>query len=272
MVTTIFSTNKPEDLPTWLTVVGQTFVGGMFFCLIIILAIYGYKASKSIRSSNANILLPLLAKTDSSLGIVVITTVIAILYTTRFIYDVVTAIPSMSSWRVAIQPCTHDSAHIFIFLAWFLWEITPSSLVLFFFWRIPQTHKVRSLLKKKGGNIIPHRLYINGGSHHFTTDGTEQQHPSFLEPFFHSGRMSHLFDDPRRYDSDEESASSLRSSSVPSISSNPNSFATPPMPTYLPSLSPYQVPPTSHTSLLQQQQQPIYNSANPNGGTIGSLT
>ena len=42
------------------------------------------------------------------------------------------------------------------------------------------------------------------------------------------------FDDPRRYDSDEESASSLRSSSVPLMSSNPNSFATPPMPTYLP--------------------------------------
>eukprot|EP01103_Thecamoeba_quadrilineata_P011356 TRINITY_DN2693_c0_g1_i1.p1 TRINITY_DN2693_c0_g1~~TRINITY_DN2693_c0_g1_i1.p1 ORF type:complete len:324 (+),score=19.27 TRINITY_DN2693_c0_g1_i1:90-1061(+) len=162
-------------------------VGSMFLFLVLILAYYGWQVADQIRSSN--LVTPLIPKGDSPLMIVIVTMIIVVLYVSRCIYDFISAFDSSLAISLGSYCASYDSSNILYCLVFVVWELTPTTLVLFLFWRIPKSPVTLGMKSTTVGpyNPVPQNVDTSGTS---------------LSP------SPYIFDNPLRYDSDTEEGTS----------------------------------------------------------------
>jgi len=163
-----------SSIPGWIL---NCCVGSMFLVLVLVLAYYGVRVAGLLRS--ANLLAPLFPKGDSPTSIIVVTLIIFIIYVARCTYDFLSAFDDSVS-LVLDDQCNYGKNNIFFCLVFLIWELTPTSLVLFLFWRIPRTN-VGRYGKNPAGVYSPVPLTVGNA------------YPP-----------ASVFDNPQRYDSSTE--------------------------------------------------------------------
>eukprot|EP01112_Ceratiomyxa_fruticulosa_P014564 TRINITY_DN4185_c0_g1_i1.p1 TRINITY_DN4185_c0_g1~~TRINITY_DN4185_c0_g1_i1.p1 ORF type:complete len:348 (-),score=32.02 TRINITY_DN4185_c0_g1_i1:100-1143(-) len=114
----------------WFGFTQSILTASVFLILIVILAIYGWKLHKVMKTSKLSI------QAQIPPQILQATFVIFILFTSRFAWNVATIV---GQFEVSLDS---DAARdkVIIVTGYFLWEIAPTVLVLFLFWRIPRTN------------------------------------------------------------------------------------------------------------------------------------
>jgi len=173
IVSEIRYANAPTT-PNWLTNLTAIFGGVLFLILMIILTIYGWKA----KSSNQLNLQPLIQKANSQTSLIIVTFILFILFCSRSFYDFFTVKSSLS-----LDSCDFSSANsIYVLLTFFAWEILPILLVLFLFWRIP-----------------PSQPRNAGFQQNYSQFGAAVNMARPTQP-----PNTNIFNNPMRYDSDEE--------------------------------------------------------------------
>jgi len=178
----------------WASDVQSAIAGLVFLILVTILSWYGWKLNVVIRSTAKHQMLFQVPPM-----IFVVTFVITLLFISRCIFDFMNI---AGKWVVEIGSSDDDDVQdqVTIFVAYFLWEIVPTVLIVLLFWRIPTTHI--------GG------LTRRGRSTMFMLP------PSAIKT---APSVSRLFNDPQRYDSDDETTGFLHRGS-------PATYSTPPQP------------------------------------------
>jgi len=173
------------DEPDWLSSIHGYFTGAVFFILVIVLAWEGLRVSHLMREASGA-QTKLLAKISFP-KIVVVTFLLFSLFTTRCIYDVI-----MATGKISMEVSSGTTFEaLFTFVAFLLWEIIPTTLVLVLFGKVSAT-TLGAFSKKKMVNPTVAHLQIQA-----RTSGELPAQPLL---------KAQLFNDPRRYDSDEESS------------------------------------------------------------------
>lgn len=183
--------NSDQGSAPWAGGVQSGIAAFVFFILVTILAWYGYRLHEVMKSSKQQMLFQVPPM------IFVVTFIIFLLFLSRCIFDFMNI---AGKWVVDITDDNSPNEQIIIFVAYFAWEIVPTLMIVLLFWRIPTTHI--------GG------LTRRGRSTMFMLP------PSAVKP---APSVSRLFNDPQRYDSDDETTGFLHRST-------PTAFSTPPQP------------------------------------------
>jgi len=195
-----------ETEADWITAVHGYFTGAVFLVLVLVLAYHGFKIFNLIRNGPRS---KLLSKVSlPRIGFV--TFVLFLLFMSRCIYDFIMA-AGVTSFNISSG--TSNEA-LFTFVAFCAWEIIPTILVLVLF-----------------GNVNSTTL---GAFSHLFTCFKSSGEPEVAYSSIRYQKLSHdslpgsgifpkaqLFSDPKRYDSDEDSSSSSRTSPISgSLNSN----------------------------------------------------
>eukprot|EP00026_Physarum_polycephalum_P009186 Phypoly_transcript_09299.p1 GENE.Phypoly_transcript_09299~~Phypoly_transcript_09299.p1 ORF type:complete len:415 (+),score=36.99 Phypoly_transcript_09299:118-1362(+) len=168
--------------------------GFVFLVLVAILAWYGFRLHVAISSTAKHQMLFQVPP-----GLFVVTVIIILLFLSRCIYDFV----NVTSTYVVDLDSNSAKDQLIIFFAYFSWEIVPAIMIIVLFWRIPTTHI--------GG------ITRRGRSTMFMLP------PTAVKPMPSAGIVSRLFNDPQRYDSDDETTGFLQKGT-------PVTYTTPPKP------------------------------------------
>lgn len=156
-----------------------------FFMLVFVLAYYGLRVASLMREGKAQISFQ--PKKSSNVQVVSVTAVIFLLFTTRAIFNVLSAVDTIG-FTVESGLELNDLG---MFALFFVWEIVPTSLVIILFWRIPSPRRQQALLPN--AQAVPFLVSaVNESSEDraaYSTDTTVR---------------TSLFDNPQRYDSDED--------------------------------------------------------------------
>jgi len=171
----------------WASGVQSAIAALVFVILVAILAWYGYSLHKVIRSTTKH---QMLYQVPSN--IFVVTFMIVLLFLSRCIFDFMN---TAGKWEVDIDD-EHVGSQLVVFFAYFLWEIVPTVTIVLLFWRIPTTHI--GGLTRRGKTTM------------------------FMLPPPDKVPVSRLFNDPQRYDSDDETTGFLRKGSPASYT--PSSY------------------------------------------------
>jgi hypothetical protein len=200
-----YEKHNMEDESEWLGVAQSTLAGVVFLILVFILAYYGYLLHSAMKGASSFV-----QPVPST--IFPITFVIFMLFLSRSVFDFVNA---AGHWIISV--ISDDSfSYAVVFLLYFFWEILPAVMILGLFWRIPTTH-IGGLPRRRhnNANFTFPPLIVPGGPY-------PKDHESNV-----SGIASRLFNDPQRYDSDDEATSFLRKGSPIAYSTQlptPHSF------------------------------------------------
>eukprot|EP01117_Protostelium_nocturnum_P003888 TRINITY_DN1514_c0_g1_i2.p1 TRINITY_DN1514_c0_g1~~TRINITY_DN1514_c0_g1_i2.p1 ORF type:complete len:362 (-),score=61.21 TRINITY_DN1514_c0_g1_i2:10-1095(-) len=182
--------------PGWLFSAHMVFVGLLFFCLGSILALYGYRTALMMKKSPTLFQTKLLAKISFP-KVLAVSFFLFIIFTSRCIYDFVfAAIPS--EYQMHIEK-GHSNNDLFMFMAYFMWEIVTTCLVLVLFGKVSAT-SLGVWSTKRSTTIFDKQPRYSAVPH---TD------ISYLP-------KAEMFNDPRRYDSDDETLPirGMKSSSI----------------------------------------------------------
>jgi len=141
------------------------------------LAYYGWRVGSLLHRKLIQI--PFQSKPSLIIGVTVI---LFLLFMSRAIYELLAALPlgiaivltSKVSWK-----------ELGMFVCFIVWEIIPTILVIFLFWRIPRSPK---------NIVLPRRVSVN------TTPTDIGRHQGVVSSI---GTAS-LFENPKRYDSDDD--------------------------------------------------------------------
>ncbi|KAN0030499.1 hypothetical protein ACTA71_009138 [Dictyostelium dimigraforme] len=175
----------------------------VFFLLVSILAFYGWKLRIIKQNTNRHL------QSQLPLSIIPITFFIFLCFTSRCIYDVVSA---FGEFNIKLEYGLTLRENITVFFSYLVWEILPYILILVLFWRIPTTHIGGLARRNKNVNsfayppqtaVVPGRII--------------QQQPS------------RLFLDPQRYDSDDETTNLLYKGSPVLYSGRHSPYSTTPV-------------------------------------------
>jgi len=129
-----YTDSVDDDEPSWLGKIHGIYSGIIFFGLVIMLAWSGWGAALLMRNKPAHGQTKLIAKLSFP-RIVIVTFSLFVLFTTRMLYDFVSSAGKMV---VDISSGT-DQAAIFTLIAFCLWEIIPTILVLVLFGAVRAT-------------------------------------------------------------------------------------------------------------------------------------
>ncbi|GAM23495.1 hypothetical protein SAMD00019534_066700, partial [Acytostelium subglobosum LB1] len=105
--------------------------GVVFLLLVTILAVYGWRLNRIIKSTKSAQL-----QSQLPMSIIPITFIIFLCFTSRCVFDFVSAIGSIPSIDLGCQSLAQS---IIVIVMFFIWEILPYILILVLFWRIPTT-------------------------------------------------------------------------------------------------------------------------------------
>jgi len=172
--------SRENEDPQWLASVHLYFNGAVFFILVIVLAWNGWKSALLMKMGSQSKLLARL----SFVKILAITFTLFFLFTTRTIYNFISA--SSTKFAVQVDGGATQSALITLF-AFLLWEIVPTILVLVLFGTVKSTSL--GAFSRPPKSTTPHK---------------NSKVPSV--PPNQGKLLRDLFSDPRRYDSDEETS------------------------------------------------------------------
>jgi len=155
--------------------------------LVFILGAYTYKLYLLSKYDDRILVQPNVITTKK---LVYLTTIITLLLASRCIYDIL--VLSDSNTRTEIET-DKDLPYIAFFL-YILWETLPTNLILFVFRRIPRTSVVR----------FPRLFGCNRN-----IQEEEEDHPITHAPVNYTPTpiKDNFFNNPRRYESDEEEES-----------------------------------------------------------------
>jgi len=166
------------NAPEWLVEVHLYFNGGVFFVLDLLLAWYGWKLAQMMtRPEGPQV--KLIAKISVK-KVVAVTFTLFLLFASRCLFDLISA----SYSRVSLS-ITNDLDAILTFVLLCLWEVIPTMLVLILIGTVPSS-ALGAFSKQPQRHVHPH---------------TRPRRPSETSSLL----KTQLFNDPRRYDSDEES-------------------------------------------------------------------
>ncbi|PRP87717.1 hypothetical protein PROFUN_02417 [Planoprotostelium fungivorum] len=175
--------------PRWLLITHMVFIGFVFFVLVTIIALYGWKTARVMKNNPSLVQTRLLAKISFP-KILFVSFSLFVLFGSRCVYDWVFAARPYDN--IVIQS-GNTKKELFMFMGFFFWEIVPTILVLVLFGKVSATglgawskSTVSVFEKQTKYAAIPH------------------SDTSYLP-------KSQLFNDPRRYESDEESSPLNRS-------------------------------------------------------------
>jgi len=179
-----------SDDHIWLVTAQSSLAGVVFLILVFILAGYGWLLHSALKATSSFV-------QPVPTTIFPITFIIFMLFLSRCIFDFVNA---AGYWGI---PVTSTSQHdnLVAFFLYFFWEILPAVMILGLFWKIPTTH-IGGLPRRGKSNVYQFPfppLIVPGGPYPKDHEAT--------------GVASRLFNDPQRYDSDDETTSFLRKGS-----------------------------------------------------------
>eukprot|EP01122_Echinamoeba_exundans_P012811 TRINITY_DN5463_c0_g1_i2.p1 TRINITY_DN5463_c0_g1~~TRINITY_DN5463_c0_g1_i2.p1 ORF type:complete len:245 (+),score=36.77 TRINITY_DN5463_c0_g1_i2:404-1138(+) len=196
--------------------------GIMFFVLSILLAVYSWKLFKL--TDNLKGQLPLLRSNKNQVAMMTI--LIAALFFSRAIRDFVAA---AGVGKLYFVPPSNETLgeQALLFTLYFAWELIPTGFVIALFWHIPRTQLAKlpifssyGTTEAGAGYLPPHLQYasIQGDD----VEAVPEPAAAVVKtgpdaPAWSSNAPSRLFNDPQRYDSDDES----------DILRKPKTFATP---------------------------------------------
>jgi len=184
-----------EDEPDWLSAVHGYFTGGVFLVLVVVLAYHGFKIFQLMRHGPRS---KLLAKVSLS-KILLVTVVLFLLFTSRCAYEFTMA--------VGVKSLTVSSGMVkeglFTFVGLCAWEIIPTILVLVLF------GNVNSTTLGACSNVCHCCRNSGDDSEYLSVNYQRINHESQGS---HNFNKAQLFNNPKRYDSDEETSSSQRTS------------------------------------------------------------
>jgi len=171
---------KPRVEEIWFADARQIFIAILFLVLVVLLSYYGMKVRQLMSDTNQ---IPQI-QSISRRTITISTALIFIIFTSRSMYDILTVI--QPSIQLHFGGTNKWFEELLASVLYFIWEIIPTLMVLTLFWRIPRSTKRNSSLVS-----YPFSRSINNDlpADHLLS------HPKYL---------AHLFQDPKRYDSDEE--------------------------------------------------------------------
>jgi len=202
-----FDDPNQSDEPDWLSAAHSYFTGGVFLVLVIVLAYHGFKVFYLIRHGARS---KLLAKVSLH-KIALVTFLLFLLFMSRSVYDFITAAGVTS---LDISSGSSKEA-LFTFLAFSAWEIVPTILVLVLF------GNVNSTTLGAFGNLC---RCIRTEDDVTPYASIKYQQINQEQPGVTHFNKAQLFNDPKRYDSDEETSAlktSPLSGSLPSPSTTP---------------------------------------------------
>jgi len=159
----------------------MAFVAFMYLLLSVSLAIYGIRLFKLVK--NVKLQVPFITGKKS---MVIATAIMILLFLSRSVRD---AVAAANIGLLSLEdPTAPVKIQLLLFFLYFAWEIIPTGFVIYLFWRIPKTNLPG---KKKKGDT----QYLGTSLFHPTRDA-----PPLKE-------TADIFNNPTRYDSDEESES-----------------------------------------------------------------
>jgi len=180
-----------EDEPDWLTAVHGYFTGGVFLILVLVLAYHGFKIYHLMRHGPRS---KLLAKISLP-KIFFVTLVLFLLFTSRCAYDFIMAAGVTS---IDISSGT-DSNALFSFVAFCAWEIIPIILVFILFGNVTST------TLGAFSNIC--RCFNTKEDNDYLSVNYQRISNEPGGSFANTLNKAQLFNNPKRYDSDEENSS-----------------------------------------------------------------
>jgi len=198
----IYYDDPYEDEPDWLSAVHGYLTGGVFLILVVVLAYHGFKIFHLMRHGPRS---KLLAKVSLS-KILFVTIVLFLLFTSRCVYDFIMA-AGVTGFNIS-SGTTNEA--LFTFVAFCAWEIIPTILVLVLFGNVNSTtlgafsNMCRCLKSPEDENE-----YLS----------VQYQRVSQEAIGTHSFNKAQLFNNPKRYDSDEENSSQRTSPLYGSLNS-----------------------------------------------------
>ncbi|MDP2439015.1 MAG: hypothetical protein Q8P67_24990, partial [archaeon] len=123
------------------TTLWAIFAGTIFLVLVSFLAYYGYKVFLLLRIDSSFGMLFSSRTTSSPVKILAFSAIIFLIYTSRSIYDYVTA-ADVGVFFISVGfQWNPDGA---VFLLFLIWEILPLTFVILFFWKLPSTNQMSS--------------------------------------------------------------------------------------------------------------------------------
>jgi len=167
--------------PLWLENIHRIFSGTVFFSLTLIIGYHGYYIARTMDQSISQT--KLLARISYK-RILVVSLGLFVLFTLRAVYDFST---TFDPKLVINIDKNEDKQQMLSFIAFFIWEIIPTILVLTLFGQVVST----SL------GVLNRNYYFAGrtAAYHNNLGGTVRD-----------GQLlkAEIFNDPKRYDSDDE--------------------------------------------------------------------
>jgi len=195
--------DKPHgEEPEWLSHIHGYFTGTVFFILVVVLAFYGWKASQLMKQGGAQT--KLLARVSFP-KILVVTILLFVLFTSRCLYDFVSA----SGQLLVEVKSDRSSQALFLFTCFCLWEIIPTSLVLVLFGTVKATSLGAFSKKAMGWTRDPN----------YPRALVQEQQGLITK--------AQIFNNPGRYDSDDEIKSTSQNSLYGSLGTNSPYSTTP---------------------------------------------
>jgi len=173
--------NKPRIEEIWFADARQIFIAILFLVLVVLLSYYVMKVRQLMSDTNQ---LPQI-QSISRRTITISTVLIFIIFTSRSVYDILTVIqPSLQLHFGGTNIKWFEE--LIASVLYFIWEIIPTLMVLTLFWRIPRSAKRNNSLvsypfSRSINNDLPADQLLS--------------HPKYL---------AHMFQDPKRYDSDDD--------------------------------------------------------------------
>lgn len=188
-----YANKKELDEHSWLEVAQSSFSAVVFLILVFILAGYGWLLYSALKASHSFV-------QPVPTAIFPITFIIFMLFLSRCIFDFV----NVAGYWIVYVDSNAIRDNLIIFFLYFFWEILPAVLILGLFWKIPTTHI--------GG--LPRRIKTaKTNVFHFPFPPLIVPGGPYPKDHEVSGVASRLFNDPQRYDSDDETTSFLRKGS-----------------------------------------------------------
>jgi len=174
--------------PLWLTNIHKIFSSIVFFILMCINGFYGFHISSTLAQKGSVVQTKLLARLSFK-KIVTVSVSLFLIFTFRCIYEFTSVLSVKSNFDIG------QGKEYITFLMFYIFEIIPTILVLVLFGQIRST-RLGALSNKPSG--------IRSANYVRVTNGVKVSAGQLVR--------ADIFNDPRRYDSDEETP--LRSSST----------------------------------------------------------
>lgn len=193
----IFDSGANE--PTWLTSIHRIFSAVVFFLLVCIVGFYGLKAAKLSSHSHQTKLLARI----SFPTITFVSISLFLIFTLRGIYDFSTVVSKKLVLNLEGETKFKQFLPIFVF---FIFEIVPTILVLILFGKVRTT----SLGMLNKSNIqsrkeYDYKYHVQSSTPESNSYQSPQNANTNTTPSPHSQlTKAEIFNDPKRYDSDDE--------------------------------------------------------------------